>query len=402
MHAWKIFIFSILSAWLALTGPVAEAAPALNVGSIQTKVNHEFGQHITFQVDLESTVPIEKAYLVFEDVSQTYTSLGEMQIGAPVDGVYELQYRHKIEDYHLRAFAIIEYHVEVRLQGGEMYTSPVQQYQYSDNRFEWQPPRREGPFEVRWYEGDEAFAQSVLDIAQEGLLRIENMLQTSQPAPITLYVYASGRHLQEALHPSSESWVAGHADPDLGVILVALPPGPDQRLLIEQRIPHELAHIILYQTTLLGYKNLPIWFTEGIASLAELYPSPDYQIVLDSAVENNNLIPLPALCDSFPRDASGALLAYAQSASFTQYLRSAYGISGLQALMKAYANGLSCDQGAKIALGASLTQLERQWQRQELSTNIALTALTNLLPWLLVLLGALAAPLFLILRKPKA
>jgi hypothetical protein len=208
--------------------------------------------------------------------------------------------------------------------------------------------------------------------------------------------------MKEALRPSSEAWVAGHADPDLGVVLVALPPGPDQRLLIERRIPHELAHVALYQAARLGYQNLPVWLNEGIASLAELYPNPDYRIVLEDALERNSLLSMDSLCQTFPRDVSNALLAYAQAASFTGYLRDTYGISGLQKLVETYANGLDCERGAKVALGMDLTQLERQWQRDALAQNVSLTVFIKLLPWLVLVVAVLAVPLALLFRRRQA
>jgi hypothetical protein len=122
-----------------------------------------------------------------------------------------------------------------------------------------------------------------------------------------------------------------------------------------------------------------------LASIAELYPNPDYRILLNDAVQRNNLLSMSSLCDTFPRDAAGALLSYAQSASFTGYLRDAYGTNGLRALVTNYANGMDCENGAKAALGKDLRQLERDWHRDVLSQNISRTAFNNLLPWIILL-----------------
>ena len=203
--------------------------------------------------------------------------------------------------------------------------------------------------------------------------------------------------MQTALNPASAAWVAGHANPELGVMVVALPEGPDQVLLIEQRIPHELMHIALYRKTVTGYANLPIWLSEGLASQVELYPNSDYRIMLEFAALNDSLLPMSNLCRSFPREASNALLAYAQADSFTRYLYRTYGTTGLNKLVTNYANGLDCDNGAKAALGKDLSQLERAWLSELTNENLALTTFTNLLPWLIFLLFALGAPLGLAL-----
>ena len=144
---------------------------------------------------------------------------------------------------------------------------------------------------------------------------------------------------------------------------------------------------------------------EGLASNAELDPNPDYRYLLEDAAKKNSLIPIPMLCNAFPREAYPALLSYAEAASFVKYLHDAYGVPSLQALVTAYNNGLDCDRGAEQALGKGLVQLERNWERDELSQNVAMKTFLNMLPWIVLLLAALAAPLILAvmrLRCPTA
>jgi hypothetical protein len=170
---------------------------------------------------------------------------------------------------------------------------------------------------------------------------------------------------------------------------------------MDQRIPHELLHILLFQTTGAGFYNLPTWLSEGLASNAELYPNPDYHLLLDNAVENDTLLPISLLCETFPRDASNAILSYAQSASFTSYLYRTYGKSGLQDLVGAYANGLDCENGAQVAVGKSLSELDRNWQSEELSTNVVLSTMNNILPWLILLLTVLAVPVGIAISRAR-
>ena len=70
----------------------------------------------------------------------------------------------------------------------------------------------------------------MLDVADAGQERIQDLLALPMPRKLDIYVYADPETMQSALSPGSENWVAGHADPDLGVILVTLPEGPEQRL----------------------------------------------------------------------------------------------------------------------------------------------------------------------------
>jgi hypothetical protein len=161
-------------------------------------------------------------------------------------------------------------------------------------------------------------------------------------------------------------------------------------------------HILLYQATNLGYRSLPAWLNEGMASQAELYPNSDYALVLDDAAQRGALIPMPDLCQAFPRDASQALLAYAQSASFVSYIRRTYGSDKLQDMISAYANGLDCERGAQQSLGRSLTQLERGWRRDALAENTTATAAANLAPWLVLLMVALLGPIIIAIKNKSA
>jgi hypothetical protein len=242
-------------------------------------------------------------------------------------------------------------------------------------------------------------AMSVIDAAQDGFLKAQDYLPIPVPLDlIEIYIYPDSQTLQSVLGPSSVEWIAGHADPDLEVIIAALPPGPDQPLLIKQRIPHELMHVLLYQYTHTGFDNVPTWLNEGLATLIELVPNSDYEILLRAAVEKKVLIPISGLCRTYPRDASGALLAYAESASITRYLHAEYGLTGMDALVRSYANGLDCERGARRALGRSLTQLERNWRSDVLSENMTADAANNLLPWALLALAIFIAPTVIAVR----
>jgi hypothetical protein len=390
----RTFIFSLLIILAIIPFPITVFA---ETQVIETAVLYTFDEQITFRAKLKTDLPIESALVFFQADKDTRTHVGIATITPLENSTYELVYDHNLNDFDLRAFSNVEYRFEVKLKNGDTYKSFTSKFYYEDNRFEWQN-LVDAPFQVHWYEGDVAFAQSVLDVAQEGLIKIQSLYPFPAPESLDIYVYSESKAMQDTLDPTSANWVVGHADPDLGVILATLPPGPEQQLILKQIVPHELMHVLLYQATNLGYSNLPTWLSEGLAALAELYPNTDYHIALESAIQKDSLLPMASLCKTFPRDASNALLSYAQAASFTSYLHDTYGITGLEKLVTAYANGLDCEQGAKSALGVNLSQLDRQWRRDALAENIALTTLYNLLPWLVLLAAALGAPLILILR----
>ena len=394
------FLPAILTLILLLATAARAQSQSEEPSAIATYI---FGEQIDFQAIISTSVPVDAAIIAFQERDNPHTVVDIAQVGRLDESNYKISYSHKISDYALRAFVTVQFHFEVILEGGKELLIQGKEFIYVDNTVEWQWETRDevdSPFHVyHWRVGDLQFGQEVLDTAQEGLQNLQTLLPYPIPNPLTIIIYPDTQTLQLALDQTSPSWVAGHADPDLGAIIIALPESPDQYMLMEQRIPHELMHIALYQHSKEGYTNLPVWLTEGLASLAELYPNPDYDVVLNFSKENNDLMPMSALCKGFPRDASRAFLAYAQAASFTRYLYDSYGQPGIKKLIDTYTTGVDCEHGVQIALDKSLTQLERQWRSQVLSENLTWIAINNLFPWLLLSIVIIGAPIGLGLRK---
>ena len=197
-----------------------------------------------------------------------------------------------------------------------------------------------------------------------------------------------------ALVLGGQSWVSGHASPELGVVMISIPPGPEQGIEFERQVPHELTHVLLYQSLGPNYNRLPIWLTEGLATTAEIYPNPDLEAALAAAVKTNSLLPLADLCAAFPPDTGRAFLAYAQSQSFVRFLLDNYGATGFSALISAYADGMDCEQGARRALEQPLSQLEARWRESALGENRSGVIAANLFPYLLVLGVVLFVPVW--------
>lgn len=353
-----------------------------------------FGEAIHFQAILKTTQPLKYALLYFQEHGNTRTEVKPVNISILDNGVYQMDFLLDLTEQPMRVFSTLEYRFEVTLQNGDVISSPSQSLDYVDDRFPWQE-KQEASYRVHWYQGDLTFAQKALDAAQSGQERIRSILPVNNPPPIDIYIYPNSSDMQETLQLAGQTWVAGHAEPDLSVIVVTLPAGPEQQLLMEQRIPHELLHVWLYNILGDNYTNLPTWLSEGLASNAELLPNLDYQIALENAYAKEKLTPMASLCNNFPRDASGALLAYAQSTSFVSFIRQSYGSERLHDLLNEYVGGVSCDIGVQNALGVSLAQLERQWRRAQFGENQVALAMAKLWPWLILASAAILIPLIL-------
>lgn len=380
---WMIITMAVL-----LGMPVqAGAQGGLEVSDVQVMYN--FGEQITFQARIRATQEVSQALVLFREANEQVTRVEPLLFGP--DG--SVSFRYDARQNILPPFSTIIFWFQVTYANGETAASDVYNVRYIDNRFEWRSSTRE-MISVYWYEGEDAFGQAALDAAAASLDSIGETIPVDVGAPLEVYVYASAEALQGALYLGGQEWMSGHADPRLGVAMVAIAPGLRQGIEMDTKIPHELAHIMLYRSVGEGYDRLPTWLNEGLASVSERYRSPDYKNTLQIASGNGSLLPFRDLCDSFPPDAGRAYLAYAQSESFVRYLRNTYSTTGLSALIKAYSDGLDCELGATRALGMPLTQLDTRWRESVLGQNVAAVALRNMAPYLLVLGMALAVPVW--------
>ncbi len=370
--------------------------PALAQAEDETP-DYLFGEYILFTGQVQANQPVRSARLVIR--KQGEPGALEFPVAAGENG--ELAYRLDLKTLQPgqnppRAFSQVEYTFLVTLEDGEEVSIGPASFFYQDNRFSWQE-RSDGPVRVHWYRGGEDFARDILEAAVLGIREAQSLLPLAVGGEINLYVYASSIEMQAALQ-AGQSWVAGQTAPDLAVAVVSLPPGrPETRFEARRQIPHELMHILLYQHYGAGYANLPAWLNEGLASMAELDPNPDYLTLLEHAIRNDALIPISSLCRAFPADISSALLSYAESNSFTRYLQRQFGAAGLEKLAAGYAGGLECDRGTVVVLGAGLEQLEETWLQESFGRNAFQKAFQDFLPWLVLFTLVLSVPLLLAL-----
>lgn len=389
-HKGKTFTMRamLLLGLLILLGGTGPAAAQSGGEVSEVRVEYKFGEQVNFLARIQSSVPIQNAMVTFR----------------PADGLAQTQpltvnpdgtagYRFDARLNTLPPFVEIFFWFDVTLTDGTGFTSGMYNFNYADNRFPWQE-LAEGYLRVHWYDGDAAFGAAALDAARRGLDSARALVPIDPTETIDVYVYATAADLQGALVLGGQGWVEGHASPELGVVMLSITPGPEQSIALERQTPHELTHVLLYQSLGPNYNRLPVWLTEGMSTNAELYPNPDLDAALAAAVDSNSLLPLADLCAAFPPDTGRAFLAYAQSKSFVRFLLDNFGTTGLSALISAYADGMDCEEGARRALEQPLSQLEVRWRESTLGENRSGVVATNLFPYLLVLGIVLFVPIW--------
>ncbi len=389
----KKLFFTLLCIILIL--PASASAQGV-VEVTSQSISYTFGNQVTFQASMKTASPIKDAMIFFLAQGETSTRVDK----ATVTAGNQVSYTYLISTGPLRPFAQVYFWYQVNLENGQSLTTSKFSFDYTDNRFPWQTLENNS-LRVHWYNGDIAFGQSAFDTANLGLENIQKMFPVNLSRPLDVYIYSTAADLQSTLQANGQSWVAGHASPDLGVVLVSITPGPEQGLSMDRQIPHELAHVLTYELTKEKYGLLPVWLKEGIASMAELSPNIDYGTALKQATEKETLLPLSDLCQSFPTDIGGAYLAYAQADSFTRYVVDQYGYPGLIKLIDVYGSGVGCEQGAAQALNEPLSQLENHWRQEKLGENRTWVMLGNLMPYFVILLVVLFTPFWSFLTMGK-
>ncbi len=390
-----IFLAAII---LTLTILPHGAAHADGITVTANEADYAFAQQMTFHIAAQSDSDIKSAVVVFRS-----GNVPERRARATFEPNKTIDITHvqQLTGNVLPPFGQVTYWWELSDAAGRKLSTPPQTIEYRDNRFTWQEAT-ESNVHVLYYAGDVAYAQSALSVARAALARINKELAAPLPPRVDVYLYASLDDLQSALLLAGRDWQGGQARPDLGVVLVAIPPGQEALAQMKRDIPHELTHLLVYQATGPGYARVPRWLDEGLASANEELAQPAYQLALEAAFRNNQLMSLETLCAPFPADAGLAQLAYAQSQSFVQFLRNR-DPDAIRRLLGAYAGGATCSGGVEQATGSTLGALELAW-RGTLGPQGAWVALIDSAGgWVVMaaLVSLALIPLAFVTRKPR-
>jgi hypothetical protein len=282
-------------------------------------------------------------------------------------------------------FSIVSYWWQLEYSDGTSQMSSTREFRYEDNRFNWQTIS-DDQISVNWVEGGANRGEVIFNLTTDALDSVSQKLGLLQPSSIAIYIYPSTGDLLSGLQIGGAPWIEGQSIPELGVILLALSDETESIITLERDIPHELTHLLLYERMQENYANLPAWLSEGLSTLQEGQANPAYRFELDRALKADALLTMESLCASFPISEHDALLAYAQSASFTQYLLDVYGLGGILQLLDAYKEGASCTGAIQRIYQRPISQLESEWRALHLQSPTSWQRLSLILPWGLILL----------------
>jgi hypothetical protein len=356
-------ILSLILAGLLLWSPTDSVATAAE--PTMQDVRYQFGQFITFSLEARSDRPLVMATLFFGVPTLPNTYTAEVTV-SPADSI-RAEYTVDLTDLRLTPFADVTYRWAVTDAEGAVTVFPEQAMRYEDDRFLWRSIEREGVI-VHWAEGEVTLGQAALDVADEVLPDLQAIVPAALPTPLHIYLYPTASDLQAALRLTGQSWVGGHASPELGVVLIAVPDNVTASAELQTKLPHELSHVLLAEATGSAYERVPVWFGEGLATFFELTPSAGDASILSDAVNQGKQHAFADLCVAFPDEAQKARLAYAQSADMIRFLRDRYGNHALTDMIRAFADGAGCESAVTRTLGVSLRELDKAWQESRRDT----------------------------------
>lgn len=242
--------------------------------------------------------------------------------------------------------------------GNKMETKP-ETIEFDDLRYDWHSLAGD-QVTFHWYEGDDDFAQGLIDAADDALGNLADEFGFALEQPADFYIYANTWELQGALIYPDE-WTGGMAFPDYNTVVIGI--SPDNLAWGNRAIAHELGHLVVHQKVFGPFGVLPTWLDEGLAQAAEGELRADLQDTLDRAIARDAIFSARSITGSFPTSADEAELCYAESYSLVEYLRNNYGSDKMLDLLEAFIQGGTADQALTQVYGFDMDGLDRVWRQ---------------------------------------
>src|SRR6266498_3021401 len=215
----------------------------------QVEASYQYGEQITFIAEIKSSAQIQQAsIIIIIDEAHGLTQVQPLEIHP--DG--RAEYRFDVKQNILRPFSLVGWKYQFALADGTSYQSTTYAIRYDDNRFAWQSLEA-GTLRVHWYNGDGNFGQAALNAAQAGLQSISTLMPLDLTEPADVFIYANSDDLRGTLSLGGQDWVAGHADPVIGIAMVVIEPGAEQSIVLRseehtselQSRPHLVCRLLL-------------------------------------------------------------------------------------------------------------------------------------------------------------
>jgi hypothetical protein len=338
----------------------ARAGTAADISVEDNRAVADFPNTLTFQLTLSSPTDIER--IVLEYGSEQLTC-GEVVSKA-------------FPDFEPAERVEAEWIWDMRRSGGEPPGATIwwqwrvtdgeggehlverKEFLWLDSLYPWQS-LSEGPIAVHWYEGGSAFGEDMLDSALRSAQHIEDLIDLRPVGGVDLYLYGEYEDMQDSILNEPE-WTGGVSYGEYNIILLGVPEGSEE--WGKAAIAHELMHTVVDRFAFSCLVRIPSWIHEGLAMVSEGGPDEYGSMLLQKAIDDNELFPLRSLGGGFPEDATSALLAYAQSYSVVDFLIRKGDASRMRSLLSLLAEGTTVDDALLQLYGFNVDGLDAAWR----------------------------------------
>lgn len=240
-----------------------------------------------------------------------------------------------------------------------------------DERYDWHSIT-DGNVTLYWYEGNNNFAQELMDATQASLLQLADNTGAELEGAIKIYIYANSQDLQGSMIYPQE-WTGGVAFTQYGVIAIGIQPTADGLAWGKRVIAHELTHLVIHRVTFSPYSGIPTWLDEGLAVSAEGDLDNAFISALGIAERQDAFITVRSLSSPFSAYAGESLLAYAESYKIVSYLIDEYGREKMFDLLNTFQRGAGYDEALETVYGFNMGGLNELWLDYYYPDTVALT-----------------------------
>ncbi len=250
------------------------------------------------------------------------------------------------------------WHWLVQDANGAEFTTPTQTITWLDRTHSWQVISG-GNINLHYYEGGDAFGQTLHIAAMQALVRLTQDVGISTDKPVDIYIYANTSDLKDAVL-YEPAWIGGQAFPENNIVIIGV--SADQLDWGKSTEAHELTHVLVGHLTFSCLGFIPTWLNEGLAMYGEGGPQDAELAQFDQAKASNQLLTLSSLAGGFSEESSRANLSYTEAYSVVNYLLQTYGRDKMTALLVALRSGNTIDEALQTSYGFDTNGLENAWR----------------------------------------
>jgi hypothetical protein len=352
-----LLLIVFIALLLALPG-VAQAQDEITV--ISSSTLSVFPNSITFNLEAESDVQITDIDLKYRIkrlslVPVSYRVDVDFTPGARVAASWTW---NMLETGGLPPGAEVEHWWLIEDASGHRSETPPASIKFDDLRYDWNSLTSD-QIALYWHQGDQSFAQELMDAAHGALQRLASDTGVSLEQVVGIYVYANPEELRGALVFPYE-WTGGIAFYDFSTIAIGI--APDDLAWGKRAMAHELAHMVVHHAVFGPYGDIPVWLDEGLAVYTEGELRSDFRSHLDEAISEDELISVRSLASSFPTDPDEARLSYAESYSLVVFLLDNYGRDKMLEILDVFKQGSGYDDALIQVYGFDMDGLNELWR----------------------------------------